>query len=185
MAELHCAKCRRFTETTDIKQRTTKNNRQMFQGICVVCETKNSKSIKSQEAKGFLNNVINNLPFQMHLPGHSFTGPGTKLDKRLNPDLTPKAWTKPINRVVKAAYHHDICYVKAKDLKRKMRNVTEMLEELDGIYNPTLRERMERGVVSKIIMTKNRFGMGLKKDKIWTDQLDDELNKPVVMKFRN
>ena len=26
----------------------------------------------------------------MHLPGHNFTGPGTKLNKRLNPDLTPK-----------------------------------------------------------------------------------------------
>jgi len=79
-----------LTETKDIKQRMIKNNRQMFQGICVVCETKKSKFIKSQEAKGFLNNAINSLPFQMHLPGHSFPGPGTKLDKRLNPDLTPK-----------------------------------------------------------------------------------------------
>ena len=118
MAEIHCAKCRRFMETKDIKQRTTKNNRQMFQGICVVCETKKSKFI-SQRGKGFLNNAINSLPFQMRLPGHSFTGPGTKLDKRLNPDLTQKAWTKPINRVDKAAYHHDICYVKAKDTETK------------------------------------------------------------------
>jgi len=89
---MYCAKCRRFMETKDMKQRTTKNNRQMLQGICVVCETKNSKFIKSQEAKGFLNNAINSLPFQMQLPGHSLTGPSTKLDKRLNPDLTPKAW---------------------------------------------------------------------------------------------
>ena len=65
-----------------------------------------------------------------------------------------------------------------------MRNVTEMLEELDELYNPTLQERMERGVVSKIIRTKKRFGMGLKKDTIWTDQLADELHKPVVKKFR-
>jgi len=64
-----------------------------------------------------------------------------------------------------------------------MRNVTEMLEELDGIYNPTLRERMEQGVVSKIIRTKKSFGMGLKKDTIWTDQLANELHKPVVRKF--
>jgi len=64
-----------------------------------------------------------------------------------------------------------------------MRNVTEMLEELDGIYNPTLRERMEQGVVSKIIRTNKSFGMGLKKDTIWTDQLANELHKPVVKKF--
>jgi len=38
-----------------------------------------------------------------------------------------------------------------------------MLEELDGICNPTLRERMERGVVSKIIGTNERFEMGIKK----------------------
>jgi len=44
--------------------------------------------------------------------------------------------------------------------------MTEMLEELDGIYNPALRERMERGVVSKIIRTRKRFGMGLKKTQI-------------------
>ena len=58
-----------------------------------------------------------------------------------------------------------------------------MLEELDGIYNPTLRERMEQGVVSKIIRTNKSFGMGLKKDTIWTDQLANELHKPVVKKF--
>jgi len=38
-----------------------------------------------------------------------------------------------------------------------------MLTELNGIYNPTLRERIERGVVSTIIGTKKRFGWGLKK----------------------
>ena len=59
----------------------------------------------------------------MYLPGHNFTGPSTKLDKRLNPDMTPKAWSKPINRVDEAAYHHDICYVKNKGTKT--RNVTE------------------------------------------------------------
>ena len=51
----------------------------------------------------------------MHLPGHNFTGPGTKLKKRLNPDITPKKWSKPVNRVDKAAYHHDVCYLKNDD----------------------------------------------------------------------
>ena len=32
----------------------------------------------------------------MHLPGHNFTGPGTKLIKRLNPDLTPKKGANPL-----------------------------------------------------------------------------------------
>ena len=67
----------------------------MLQGICVVCETKKSKFI-SASGKVFLNDTINYLPFEMHMPGHNFTGPGTKLNKRLNEDMTPKAWSKPI-----------------------------------------------------------------------------------------
>jgi len=66
----------------------------MLQGICVVCGTKKSKFISAKRGKGFLNDTINSLPIEMHLPGHNFTGPGTKLNKRLNPDLTPKRMVK-------------------------------------------------------------------------------------------
>ena len=55
----------------------------------------------------------------MHLPGHKFTGPGTKLKKRLNLDLTLKKWSKPVNRVDKAAYHHDVCYLENPDTKTR------------------------------------------------------------------
>jgi len=82
----------------------------MHQGICVVFGTKKSKFIRAS-GKEFINDTINSLPFEMHMTGHNFTGLGTKLNKRLNADMTPKAWSKPINRVDKAAYHHDICYV--------------------------------------------------------------------------
>ena len=58
----------------------------------------------------FLNTLVNKLPFEMHLPGHNFTGPGTKLYKRLNSDGTPKEWSIPINRVDNAAYHHYLYY---------------------------------------------------------------------------
>ena len=106
--------------------------------------------------------MINNLPVEMHLLGHNFTGPGTKLNKRLNADLTPKEWSKPINRIDKAAYHHDICYLKNNDTATR-NNVCDknMLNEMKNIYNPTLRERMERGLVSTLIGTKKRFGWGL------------------------
>jgi len=116
----------------------------MLQGICVVCGTKKSKCISSS-GKGFVNDTINSLPFEMHMPGHNFTGPGTKLNKRLNEDTTPKAWSKPINRVDKAAYHHDICDVKNKDTKTRNEVCDKnMLTELNGIYKPTLRGRMEQ-----------------------------------------
>jgi len=61
-----------------------------------------------------------------------------------------------------------------------------MLTDLNGIYNPTLRERMERSVVSTIIRTKKRFRWGLKKnDTTWTDQLADELHNPSSKIFQN
>ena len=58
----------------------------------------------------FLNTLVNKLPFEMHLPGHNFTGPGTKLYKSLIPDGIPKEWSIPINKVDNTAYHHDLCY---------------------------------------------------------------------------
>ena len=102
------------------------------------------------------------LSLVVNLPGHNFTGPGTKLNKRLNPDLTPKKWSKPINRVDKAAYHHDLCYLKNNDTATRNSVCDKnMLKELKGIFNPTIREKMERGLVSKIIGTKARFGWGV------------------------
>ena len=101
----------------------------------------------------------------MHLPGHNFTGPGTKLKKRLNPDLTRKKWSKSVNGIDKAAYHHNICYLKNDD--NATRNVVcnkSMLKELKGIYNPSLRERLDKSIVSKLIGTKKKFGMGVKKE---------------------
>ena len=103
----------------------------------------------------------------MHLPCHNFTGPDTKLKKRLNPDLTPKKWIKPIYCVDKAAYHHDVCYLKNDDTKtcNKVCN-KNMLKELKGIYNPTLRERLDKSIVSKLTGTKVKFGMGVNKKKV-------------------
>ena len=69
---MYCVKCQRFTETKDVKQKLTKNNRQMLQGICVVCGTKKSKFISAKRGKGFLNDTINSLPFEMHLPNTLF-----------------------------------------------------------------------------------------------------------------
>ena len=49
-------------------------------------------NVSKQGAAGgsFLYTLVNNLPFEMHLPGHICTDPGTKLYKRLNSNGTPK-----------------------------------------------------------------------------------------------
>ena len=151
--------CRKATDTL-----VSRNGRNKKRGTGVICGITKTQFIKAQEGGSLLNKVINNLPVKMHLPGHNFTGPGTKLKKRLNPDLTPKKWSKPVNRVDKAAYHHDICYLKNDD--SAFRNTVchkNMLKELEGIYNPSLREKLDRSIISKLVGTNVKFGMGVKK----------------------
>jgi hypothetical protein len=115
-----------------------------------------------------LNSITSNIklpwakfPGEMHLPGHSFTGPGTRLDLRLNPDGTPKDWSKPVDRVDSAAYHHDLAYNRYSDVAE--RNVADktMIHELNNIPNPTIRERIERAVVKPILATKASLGLGV------------------------
>ena len=87
---MYCVKCKRTIDTSGIEFVVIGNGRNMKRGTCVICGTTKTQFIKAQEGGSLLNKAINNLPFEMHLPGHNSTGPGTKLKKQLNPDLTPK-----------------------------------------------------------------------------------------------
>ena len=114
---MYCVKCKRVTETINTVRVTSKNGRLTNRGKCRVCGITKTQFVKS--GADVLNTMVNKLPFELHLPGHSFTGPGTRLDNRLNPDRTPKPWSKPINRVDEAAYNHDLCYDKHQDTKTR------------------------------------------------------------------
>ena len=99
----------------------------------MICGRIKTKFIKSDATGGsILNTTINKIPFELHLPGHNFTRPGTKLDKSLNADGTPNEWSMLINGVDNAAYHHDLCYSKHSDTKTG-NDVCDktMLNELD------------------------------------------------------
>ena len=129
---MYCVKCREHTDTVNVQKVTTKNGRSMHKGVCAICGKFKTQFIKT--GTGVFNRAVSKLPFELHLPGHNFTGPGTRLDRRLNEDGTPRKWSKPINRVDNAAYHHDLCYAKHQD--RKTRNELcdqEMLTELSDI----------------------------------------------------
>ena len=173
---MYCVKCKKATDTSNVQ--FSKNGRNMKRGTCVICGTTKTQFIKAQKGGSLLNKFINNLPIEMHLPGHNFMGPGTKLKIRLNPDLIPKKWSKHVNRVDKAAYHHDVCYLKYDDIATRNTVCDQnMLKELEG--NPTLRERLDKSIVSKFIGTKVKFGMGVKKK-----DLAEELHKPIRRKFK-
>ena len=161
---MYCLKCKRFTRDGDVERVITQNNRFMNRGKCMECRITKTQFVKAKVGDGRVNNLINNLPFEAHLPGHNFTGPGTKLNRRLNEDLTPKDWSIPINRVDDAADRHDICYAQNRDTKTRNEVCDKtMLGELNEIQDPRGREKIDKALVKKIIGTKVRFGWGVKK----------------------
>jgi len=134
----------------------------MQRGTCSVCGKVKTGFMKSWT--GLFNTLVSKLPIELHLLCHNFTGPGTKLDRRSNPDGTLKEWSKPVNRVDRAAYYHDLCY--AKHPETKTRNEIcdrQMLKEVGQITDPSLRERLDRGLVSNLVKAKVNLGLGFKK----------------------
>ena len=72
---------------------------------------KNFKCNQTKRGSGLINNLINKLPIELHLPGYQYCGPGTKLQKRL------ARGDKGINPLDAACKEHDIAYSQSKDIK--------------------------------------------------------------------
>ena len=53
----YCLKCRKHTENINPRVSKTSNRRTMVLSKCAICDSKKSRFIKNQEAKGLLNNL--------------------------------------------------------------------------------------------------------------------------------
>ena len=53
----YCLKCKRNTKNQDAKMIKTKNGRLVLSSKCVVCDSKKSRFMNEQEAKGLLSNL--------------------------------------------------------------------------------------------------------------------------------
>ena len=103
---------------------------------------------------------------ELHIPGYNFTGPGTRLELRLNPDNTPKSDSIPINGIDWLAYHHDLAYRSAGDnLEKKHEADKIMIDGLDKLEGLTIRQRLTRWMVKKIMQSKVKFGLGINYNK--------------------
>jgi len=69
-----------------------------------------SQSSNLKRGSGIINKIINKLPFEAHIPGYNFCGPGTKLKQRL------ERGDRGINKLVEACTVHDIAYSQFKVL---------------------------------------------------------------------
>jgi len=104
--------------------------------------------------------VINTLiPFEKHLPGMNYCGPGTNLKKKLLEDgVTPRKEYLPVDRVDEIAREHDLQYNKYDDLNHRLDADIIMVKKLKKIKNATCRETLERIIVLSIMTIKIFFG---------------------------
>ena len=157
VVQSYCLKCRKVTASEDVKQKMSKNNRIMLHSKCKICGTKKCKIL----GKGVVNDILNSgkLP-ELHLPGHNFTGPGTKLKERL------LRGDQPINQLDEAALAHDMAYALFKD--RKDRHVFDKKLQKEAFKiaknpNSSLKEKAEAGLVGSIMFGKRKMGLNNKK----------------------
>ena len=63
----YCLKCKKNTESINPKVSKTTNGKTMILSKCTICDSKKSKFIREQQAKGFLSNLglrtpLNKIP---------------------------------------------------------------------------------------------------------------------------
>lgn len=117
--------------------------------------------------QGFVNSLIDKLPFEAHLPNglsgfYQFCGPGTKLEERL------KKGQKGINKLDSACLRHDIAYSQSKNLQDRHRADKKLISEANQrlfAKNTPFKERLAAAAVSSIMSMKKKIGMGLKRKK--------------------
>lgn len=138
----------------------------------VSCKTGNGliSSIESLPGKTFgiarnvvgtvLNRAVDLLPFEAHIPGYQYCGPGTKLKQRLERgDLG-------INPLDKACKAHDIAYSIYNDSRRRAQADKELAErawQRVSAPDSSIAEKAAAWAVTNAMKIKSKFGGRLKK----------------------
>ncbi len=121
------------------------------------------------------------------LPNHKYTGPYNPLDEQLDENDAPVAGQEPYNAVDAISMRHDICYRdRADEVGGKHRCDDQMLLELEQLEPKAIRERVDKRIVSALIGTKRKLGLGVAHKVAakhgsaieWSNPLTDELHKP-------
>ncbi len=173
---MYCVKCKKKTETDGITRVRTKNNRLMLKGVCTICGKNKASFVSTKTGEGFsLNNLVNNLPIELHqfaekgedvpngsfnrLQKYSFCGPGTRYEQRM------KEGYKGINELDRTCRSHDQFYNEYTDTRS--RNISDLAlahRAEDIARNPMYDEpqRKDAKFVAGIMKNKARFGLGSK-----------------------
>lgn len=117
---------------------------------------------KKKGGGGIVNSLINNLPFELHLPSYNYCGPGTKLNKRL------ARGDRGINPLDEACKSHDIAYALNNTLEERHKADLELaaVAERRSRESSKLSERLAGLAINKIMKFKVKRGMGVPISKV-------------------
>lgn len=107
--------------------------------------------------RGLVNTLINKLPFELHIPGYRFCGPGTKLRKRLS------RGDEGVNDLDEACKEHDIAYANTKDLEKRHVADRALLERAWSrvkAKDSGLGEKTAAWITTNAMKIKTKLGMG-------------------------
>lgn len=110
------------------------------------------------EGSGLLNDIINKLPFELHVPGYNFCGPGTRLEQRLG------RGDKGINPLDEQCKQHDIWYRDHKKAEDRWVADKELQKTAwQRVISPDadLNERAVGLATAGTMWLKRKLGMGL------------------------
>lgn len=118
--------------------------------------------MRTLSGEGLINTVIDKLPIELHLPGYSYCGPGTKLRARL------ARGDRPINKLDSYCKEHDIQYSKYKDLENRhhadnilQERAWERVKAKDSSFG----EKGAAWLVTTTMKAKRKLGMGTTSNK--------------------
>lgn len=131
-----------------------------------MCARKTKQKIKKKVVRkakkrgsGFIDKLIDKLPFEVHIPFYSYCGPGTKLEKRL------ARGDRGINLLDSACKRHDIAYSMNSDSEnRSVADATLQQEAMKRVFSKdaSLLERATSlGVAAAMKAKRTLSGKGL------------------------
>ena len=106
---------------------------------------------------GLLNKVINNLPFEAHLPGYNWCGPGTRVATRV------ARGDQGVNSLDRACRDHDLAYFESNDLAKRHaadRVLASKAEQIRKSKDTKLGEKIASWAVAKAMKFKVKKGLG-------------------------
>lgn len=120
------------------------------------------KQKRAKRGSGLLNKLINNLPFELHIPGYNYCGPGTKLAKRL------ARGDRGINPLDNACLTHDLQYSRFKDTLSRNEADKVLADEAYQRFkasDSSVGEKIAALGISGVMKAKAKLGMGIRKKK--------------------